>query len=102
MLKHMFTVDEAEAGGASFGSELEADVLAEATKLGAVEKVRVGGCQHVMRRSILNLDPRESCLLGLRLLYTETPPTHNNSKQNKRHRLSKSCLLACSLSTYTT
>lgn len=43
VLKHMFTVDEAEAGGASFGSELEADVLAEATKLGAVEKVRVGG-----------------------------------------------------------
>jgi hypothetical protein len=40
VLKGMFTLDEAAAGGAAFATELETDVAAECTKLGTVEKVR--------------------------------------------------------------
>lgn len=50
-MKHLFTPDDADEGGSSFVSELEADVTAECKKLGTVEKVRscrvgrVGGHQ---------------------------------------------------------
>jgi hypothetical protein len=40
VLKGMFTLDEAAAGGTAFATELESDVAAECTKLGVVEKVR--------------------------------------------------------------
>lgn len=40
VLKQMFTLEEAAEGGPAFATELEADVLAEATKLGVVEKAR--------------------------------------------------------------
>jgi hypothetical protein len=43
VLKHLFTPDDAEEGGASFVSDLEADVTAECEKLGTIEKVRWGG-----------------------------------------------------------
>jgi hypothetical protein len=39
VLKGMFTLDEAAAGGSNFATELETDVAAECSKLGAVEKV---------------------------------------------------------------
>lgn len=39
VLKHMFDPDDAAKGGATFVSELEADVLSECSNLGAVDKV---------------------------------------------------------------
>jgi hypothetical protein len=41
VLKGMFTLDEGDAGGTAFATELETDVAAECTKLGVVEKVGV-------------------------------------------------------------
>eukprot|EP00879_Flechtneria_rotunda_P023463 GHRR01024819.1.p1 GENE.GHRR01024819.1~~GHRR01024819.1.p1 ORF type:complete len:251 (+),score=88.02 GHRR01024819.1:244-996(+) len=41
VIKGMFTPDEAAAGGSTFVTELEADVLAECVRLGPVDKVRV-------------------------------------------------------------
>jgi hypothetical protein len=48
VLKHLFTSDDAEEGGASFVSELEADVTAECKKLGTIEKVSVRGVHTVV------------------------------------------------------
>jgi hypothetical protein len=41
VIRHMFSPQEAEAGGTAFTQELEADVAAECAKMGALEKVRL-------------------------------------------------------------
>ncbi|WIA20083.1 hypothetical protein OEZ85_005943 [Tetradesmus obliquus] len=64
VLKGMFTLDEAAAGGDSFATELETDVAAECSKLGVVEKVRVFAShpQGIITVRFKQEEPAQACL----------------------------------------
>ncbi|KAF6258235.1 hypothetical protein COO60DRAFT_1701416 [Scenedesmus sp. NREL 46B-D3] len=64
VLKGMFTLAEAAAGGAAFATELETDVAAECTKLGVVEKVRVFAShpQGIVTVRFKQEEPAQACL----------------------------------------